>query len=421
MRPCIVADQQVEEALKKKRDDSAAEAEAFAELKAAYDAGAADLARTEELLQTLLTGLSSSNDDETAGGYMGALAEAKARLAAAGTEAEQAKVKIGHAEREIKDKEPRARKAEKEGEGLLKELAAKRAEVDQLRARVDAAGWDEDKERTLLERQAEHSQKIAQLSEKRDALKSRLAAIDFTYTDPYPNFDRSSVNGMVATLIDLDKENFASSTALEICAGGKLYNVVVRDEKVGSALLDKGKLRKRVTLIPLNKINAFRISAEKIANAQKVAPGKVNVALDLVGYDDEVSAAMAYVFGDVFICKDKEAAQAVTFNRAIGVRSVTLDGDVYDPSGTLSGGAAPSSSGLLVKVQELRAIEREMAEHKRLLDEVSSELKSAKKVIDQWRKDRREVDLKSHEVKLLEEQVSGSNATKVRMFDATRG
>jgi structural maintenance of chromosome 2 len=350
---------------------------------------------------------------------MGALAEAKARLAAAGTEAEQAKVKIGLAEREIKDKEPRAKKAEKEGEGLLKELASKRADVEQLRARVEAAGWDEDKERTLLERQAEHSQKIAHLSEKRDALKSRLAAIDFTYSDPYPNFDRNQVKGLVATLVDLDQENFSSSTALEICAGGKLYNVVVQDEKVGSALLDKGRLRKRVTLIPLNKINAFKMSAEKIAAAQKAAPGKVNLALDLIGYDEEVSKAMAFVFGDVFVCKDKEAAKAVTFNRAIGVRSVTLDGDVYDPSGTLSGGAAPSSSGLLVKVQDLRVIEREMAEHKRLLEEASNELRSAKKVIDQWRKDRRELDLKSHEVKLLEEQVSGSNATKVSLVEAT--
>ena len=66
----------------------------------------------------------------------------------------------------------------------------------------------------------------------------------------------------MATLIDLDEANFKSSTALEICAGGKLYNMVVRDEKVGSQLLEKGKLRKRVTIIPLNKINAFKVSAE---------------------------------------------------------------------------------------------------------------------------------------------------------------
>jgi len=93
-------------------------------------------------------------------------------------------------------------------------------------------------------------------------LKSRLAAIDFSYSDPEPSFDRSKVKGLVATLVDLDESNFKSSTALEICAGGKLYNVVVQDERVGSLLLEKGKLRKRVTIIPLNKINAFKMSAE---------------------------------------------------------------------------------------------------------------------------------------------------------------
>ena len=132
-----------------------------------------------------------------------------------------------------------------------------------------------------------------------------------------------------------------------------------------------------------------------------------------MGYDDDVSAAMSYVFGDTFICADKQSAQAVTFNKNIGVKSVTLEGDVYDPSGTLSGGAAPSSSGLLVKVQELRILEKEIEHHKSILDETKAELASAKKVIDQWRKDKRELDLKEHEVRLLEEQVNGSNATKV--------
>jgi hypothetical protein len=122
---------------------------------------------------------------------------------------------------------------------------------------------------------------------------------------------------------------------------------------------------------------------------------------------------MAYVFGDTFICADKQAAQAVTFNKNIGVKSVTLEGDVYDPSGTLSGGAAPNSSGILVKVQELKAIETQIQQHKAVVDEVSRELANAKKVIDAFRKDKRDLDIREHEVKLLEEQVGGSNATKV--------
>ena len=41
-----------------------------------------------------------------------------------------------------------------------------------------------------------------------------------------------------------------------------MYNVVVENEVVATQLLEKGKLRKRVTIIPLNKISAFKASAE---------------------------------------------------------------------------------------------------------------------------------------------------------------
>ena len=127
---------------------------------------------------------------------------------------------------------------------------------------------------------------------------------------------------------------------------------------------------------------------------------------------------MSYVFGDTFIAADKVSAQAVTFNKNIGVKSVTLEGDVYDPSGTLSGGAAPSSGGILVKVQELKAIEREIAEVKAALDAVQRELGASKKTTDGFKKDKRDLDLKEHELRLLEEQVSGSNATKVCRISA---
>ena len=64
-------------------------------------------------------------------------------------------------------------------------------------------------------------------------------------------------------------------------------------------------------------------------------------------------------------------------------------------------------------MQELRKLEKEIATHQDVLDQVRSELSSAKKVVDQWRKDKRELDLKDHEARLLEEEVNGSNATKI--------
>ena len=86
--------------------------------------------------------------------------------------------------------------------------------------------------------------------------------LDFSYSSPYPNFDRNKVKGLVVSLITLDPADYPKSTALEISAGAKLYNVVVEDERIGKDLLQHGKLKKRVTIIPLNKIKTFEMSAQ---------------------------------------------------------------------------------------------------------------------------------------------------------------
>lgn len=95
--------------------------------------------------------------------------------------------------------------------------------------------------------------------QQRDTIKQRLSFLDFNYSMPSANFDRSQVKGLVASLVHLRPEDYNKSTALEITAGGRLYNVVVDNERVGKELLQNGRLKKRVTIIPLNKINAHRI------------------------------------------------------------------------------------------------------------------------------------------------------------------
>ena len=63
---------------------------------------------------------------------------------------------------------------------------------------------------------------------------------------------------------------------------------------------------------------------------------------------------MQYVFGRTFICKDMNVAQRVAFSKRISTKSVTLEGDVFDPSGTLTGGSRKNSSSILFKLSELQ-------------------------------------------------------------------
>ncbi|KAF9881810.1 putative RecF/RecN/SMC N terminal domain-containing protein [Colletotrichum karsti] len=392
--------------------------QAYEDIKAKFDAVKDDLEKQtqdaeskEELLQTLQTGVASKDGQES--GYQGQLQDARNRATAAVTEQEQAKMKIAHLEKRIKEDEPRAKKAKEQNADLLKDLEGLRSQAQKLEKELGKLGFQPGQEEELYKQQSVLQQQIRGLRQEADGLRRKVANIDFNYADPVPNFDRSKVKGLVAQLFTLDKQHTQAGTALEICAGGRLYNVVVDTEVTGTQLLQGGKLRKRVTIIPLNKIAAFKASAQAIATAQRIAPGKVNLALSLVGYDHEVSAAMEYVFGNTLICADADTAKKVTFDPNVRMRSITLEGDAYDPSGTLSGGSSPNSSGVLVTLQKLNDITRQLKEAEGSLQQLQHTIASEKSKLDHARKIKQELDLKSHEIKLAEEQISGNSSSSI--------
>jgi structural maintenance of chromosome 2 len=126
---------------------------------------------------------------------------------------------------------------------------------------------------------------------------------------------------------------------------------------------------------------------------------------------------MSFVFGDTMICDDAESAKLVTFSREVGgVKSVTLDGDVYDPSGTLSGGAAPTGSGILVRVQELLDAERKLGQAQGRLEALEREEQKTRGKREEWRRLAKDVELKEHELALLEQQLAGSSSSRVSLF-----
>ncbi|KAJ4300351.1 Structural maintenance of chromosomes protein 2 [Collariella sp. IMI 366227] len=391
---------------------------AYEKIKAKYDAAkeaaekqSQEAESKEELLQTLQTGVASKEGQEN--GYQGQLQDARSRATAAVTEQEQAKVKMAHLEKRIKEEEPRAMKAKEQNAGLLKDIEGLKHQAQRLEREMGKLGFQPGTEQEMYKRESQLQQTIRNLRQESDGLKRKVANIDFNYADPVPNFDRSKVKGLVAQLFSLDKQFTQAATALEICAGGRLYNVVVDTEVTGTQLLQGGRLRKRVTIIPLNKISAFKASAQTVATAQRIAPNKVDLALSLVGYDEEVSAAMEYVFGNTLVCADAETAKRVTFDPNVRMRSITLEGDAYDPSGTLSGGSAPNSSGVLVTLQKLNDLTRQLKEAEATLGQLQSQIAREKSKLDQAKRIKQELDLKTHEINLAEEQISGNSSSSI--------
>ncbi|CAH7688617.1 SMCs flexible hinge [Phakopsora pachyrhizi] len=121
-------------------------------------------------------------------------------------------------------------------------------------------------------------------------------------------------------------------------------------------------------MIPLNQIRTFVASASQLTAASKISGDSAKLALHLVGYEQDVCRAMEFVFGNTLIYPDALTAKEVTFDQKVCMKSVTQDGDIYDPSGTLSGGSKPSTLGILIKVQELKKVEGLLKDHQSKLE-----------------------------------------------------
>ena len=122
---------------------------------------------------------------------------------------------------------------------------------------------------------------------------------------------------------------------------------------------------------------------------------------------------MEYVFGSTLVCEDAETAKRVTFDPTVRMKSVTLEGDVYDPSGTLSGGSSPQSSGVLVTLQKLNELTKDLRAQEQALANLQATMAREKKKLDAARKTKQELDVKVHEINITEEQINSNSSSSV--------
>lgn len=366
-----------EAALRKRELAADKEKSASAGHEEAYRVLREKVAQDEELLRSLSTGLSSTSSG-AASGYEQLVTAAQDRVTAAETKSQQAALRLRSVEESLSGMKDSVSKAKKESSSGSGKLEALKTEIAALEAQMaeGSQNTDAERERNLESESRRLNSSMAPLREQLDALQAAVASVRFSYTDPHPNFDRSAVKGVVAELVRLAPENARYAGALEIAAGGRLYNVVVETEKIAAALLEGGRLTRRVTIIPLDRIQARPVPDSKQRLASEMTKGRATVGLQLVTGSDDVLEAIKYVFGNSFICEDKEAAAAVAFDSRLGCKAVTVDGDVYEPSGTLSGGSAPSSQPILARLAEyaqaraqLDALEAELARVSEQLNE----------------------------------------------------
>ena len=330
----------------------------------------------------------------------------------------------------VKDLTKERAAAGKESQALSNELAAAEKECAKIQGKLEVAGasgkaaFDPKEQKALsaeklsLEQQRVHTKQTIERLEAE--LRGRLA---FEYKAPHKNFDKRSVKGLVAKLVEV--RDSAACTALEVVAGGKLYQVVVDDEQTAKSLLQKGGLRRRVTIIPLNKISrGGLIDDKKAATASKIAKGATGGtatrAIEFVGFQADVQAAMEYAFGDKFVCDSLATARATANHKDVQRKCVTMDGDVVDPSGTMTGGSSGSLGTSLAKLTQLSEAQKELGATEERLQWLAKELASMEKIAAKFAELTEALELKTQEVTLLKERLSRTalGAVDARLAEA---
>jgi structural maintenance of chromosome 2 len=248
----------------------------------------------------------------------------------------QGALKSEHIKKSLKSLQTASKEEEELHKSILEDEELIKKEISTIEKKYSNLSYDPNQESSLRSRLNELNSNLGSIKDVIDSLMVKLEAqLKFYFKDPEKNFDRSRVKGLVAKLVHVNDKRM--STALEITAGGRLHHVIVDNENTGKLLLQKGDLKKRVTILPLNKISNRMTDPNKVKNAKTIAQSRgctANLAIELIGYDEEVKRAMEHVFGSTIICDSSDVANEIC--KTVKNRTVSLAGDSYDPSGKIT-------------------------------------------------------------------------------------
>ncbi|KAB2020157.1 hypothetical protein ES319_D07G048500v1 [Gossypium barbadense] len=363
----------------------------------------------EKEYQAIVAGKSSGNEEKCLADQLG---DTKVAVGAAETELKQLRTKISHCGKELEEKRHQLMSKRDEALEVENELNSRRKDVEKVKIELESLPHKEDQMETLQKDCAIELELIQKLKDTVQDLSAQLANVQFTYCDPVKKFDRSKVKGVVVKLIKV--KDSSAMAALEVTAGGKLFNVVVDTENTGKQLLQNGDLRRRVTIIPLNKIQPSTVHPRVHQAAMKLV-GKENakLALSLVGYDEELESAMEYVFGATFVYKTTDAAKEVAFNREIRTPSVTLEGDIFQPSGLLTGGSRRGGGDLLRQLHDLAECESKLAGHQKRLSEIKMKIADLQPLQKRFMHLKAQLELKMHDLSLFQNRAEKNEYLKL--------
>ncbi|PSP28721.1 chromosome segregation protein SMC [Halobacteriales archaeon QH_2_65_14] len=230
-----------------------------------------------------------------------------------------AKERIPDLEAEIEDLEVELEKATENRETIAEVVDDLRTEKREKQQHLDEI------EDELTAAQQEYAELEAKAGQSGDSSYGRAVTAVL-------NADVDGVHGTVAQLGSVSNRY---ATACETAAGGRLANVVVDDDRVGQRCIEYLKSRNagRATFLPITEMR------QRSLPALPDREGVVDFAYNLVDFDEKYAGIFSYVLGDTLVVDDIETARELMGE----FRLVTLEGDLVEKSGAMTGGSKKGS------------------------------------------------------------------------------
>ena len=228
---------------------------------------------------------------------------------------------------------------EQEWQTLLESIKSGKEQLQQL---LESVAIQQRTRSRLEQEQARLERDIARLDSRREALQESRG------TGALRLLLESGLEGIHGPVAQLGEVEERHRLALEVAAGARMGQVVVDDDRIAARAIDLLKSRRagRLTFLPLNKIRApGGGGGAAMARGRRPdatgAGGLVGRAVDLIRYEPIYADVFAYVFGDTQVFTDLGSARQF-LGRS---RAVTLEGELLEKSGAMTGGSFSQRSG----------------------------------------------------------------------------
>ena len=266
-----------------------------------------------------------------------------------------------------------------------------RAAQDEVTATNNSISGYTLRQTTRAKRRDELAEQLHQLSTKLESVKAKTRVFQAMERD-FESYHKSvrmvmqesqkgalrNVHGPVSRLIRTDDEY---TVAMEIALGGALQQVVVETEQDAKAAIAYLKRTGggRATFLPISVIKGKELT-EKNLDACR---GFVGIASELVTCNKKYQGIVDNLLGRIVICENIDFAVSMAKQYGNRFKIVTLDGQVVNPGGSMTGGSVNKEAGILSRANELTKLTAQEKELEEKYAACELELQEAQRAVDQ--------------------------------------